>query len=139
MLIKTSNVIVLAAIVSLFAALGLTRAIAASNLVEIFYLPHPPAEAVVRDVEAVLKKYSQFKVEKYSFEDPKSRKLLSKYNIREHMPVVIFVNGKSEFVIGNKKVIFKNFPKGNAFVPTFEGNWSYQDFESILMAIVRGK
>jgi len=139
MLIKTRNLIVLTTIVSLFAILGLTRAMAASNLVEIFYLPHPPAEAVVKDIEGIIRKYSRFKVEKYSFEDSRSRKLLSKYNIREHMPVVIFVNGKSEFVIGNKKVIFKNFPKGNTFVPTFEGNWSYQDFESILPAVVRGK
>jgi hypothetical protein len=78
-------------------------------------------------------------VDKYSFEDPNSRELLSKYKLREHMPVVIFINGKNEFILGNKKVIFKNFPKGNAFVPSFEGNWSYQDFESVLQSIVKGK
>jgi hypothetical protein len=139
MLIRIRKAILITLLISLFAVMGLTPAIATSDVVEIFYLPHPPAEAVVKDVEAVLKKYSQFKVDKYSFEDPKGREPVLKYKLREHMPVVIFINGKNEFILGNKKVIFKNFPKGNAFVPMFEGNWSYQDLDSILSSIVRGK
>jgi hypothetical protein len=138
MLIRTRTILI-TLFISLFTAGGFTPAFATSNVVEIFYLPHPPAEAVVKDVEAGLINYSQFKVDKYSFEDPKNRELISKYNLREHMPVVIFINGKNEFALGKKKVIFKNFPKGNAFVPTFEGNWSYQDLESILQSIVKGK
>jgi hypothetical protein len=117
-----------------FVFIGAAAAGAASGTVEIFYLPHPPAEAVVRDVEAVLKKHSQFTVAKYSFEDPQGKKLLEKYNVHEHMPVVLFINGQNEFSLGKRKVVFKNFPKGNAFVPMFEGNWSYQDLDSVLSA-----
>jgi hypothetical protein len=114
-------------------------AMAASGTVEIFYLPHPPAEAVVRDVEAVLKKHDQFKVAKYSFDDPESKKILARYDLREHMPVVIFINGRNEFTLGKRKVVFKNFPKGNAFVPMFEGNWSYRDLDGVLSAVGKGK
>ncbi len=116
-----------------------STSVAASDIVEIFYLSHPPAMAVVNDVEALLKKYSSVKVEKYNFEDPATRKLLEKYHIKNHMPVAVFINGKDEFVIGKRKVLFENFPKGNAFVPMFEGNWSYQDIETVLKTQSRGK
>lgn len=138
MFIKTGKAIVIAVFI-VHAIFGPATAVAASGIVEIFYLPHPPAEAVVKDVEAVLKKHDQFKVAKYSFEDPQSRKLLAKYNLREHMPVVIFIDGQNEFSLRNRKVVFKNFPKGNTFVPMFEGNWSYHDLESVLSAAEKGK
>ena len=125
------------AAVSIF--LYVATSAAAADVVEIFYLPHPPAMAVVGDVEAVLKKHSDVKVEKYNFEDPATRKMLEKYHIKNHMPVAVFINGKDEFVIGKRKVLFENFPKGNAFVPMFEGNWSYQDIETVLKTQSRGK
>jgi hypothetical protein len=55
------------------------------------------------------------------------------------MPVVIFINGRNEFTLGARKVVFKNFPKGNAFVPMFEGNWSYQDLDSVLSTAGKSK
>jgi len=138
MFIKTSKTIIMA-VFMVYAVIGPATAMAASGVVEIFYLPHPPAEAVVKDVEAVLKKHDQFKVAKYSFDDPESKKILAKYDLREHMPVVIFINGQNEFTLGKKKVAFKNFPKGNAFVPMFEGNWSYRDLDGVLSAVGKGK
>ena len=138
MFIKTGKAIAIA-VFMVYAVIGPATAMAASGVVEIFYLPHPPAEAVVKDVEAVLKKHDQFKVAKYSFDDPESKKILAKYNLREHMPVVIFINGQNEFTLGKRKVTFKNFPKGNAFVPMFEGNWSYRDLDGVLSAVGKGK
>jgi len=110
-----------------------------SAVIEIFYLPHPPAEAVVRDVDAVIKGFKGVEVKKYSFEDPGSRKPIAKYNIKEHSPVMIFVNGKNQFSLGKRQVALKNFPKGNAFVPMFEGNWSYEDLKQILKSAAGGK
>jgi len=110
-----------------------------SVTVEIFYLPHPPAEAVVRDVESVIKGFKGMDVKKYSFESPDSRKHIEKYNIKEHTPVMIFVNGKNLFSIGKRQVVLKNFPKGNAFVPMFDGNWSYEDLKQILRSATGGR
>jgi hypothetical protein len=138
MYIRTGKAII-AAVFIVSAVISPVPAMAASGVVEIFYLPHPPAEAVVKDVEAVVKKHDQFKVAKYSFEDPRSKKLLARYNLREHMPVVIFIDGQNEFTLGKRKVTFKNFPKGNAFVPMFEGNWSYRDLDGVLSAVEKGK
>ena len=122
----------------LFIILSSAPGFAASDIVEIFYLPHPPAMAVVREVEDVVKRIGSVTVKKYNFEDRGTGKMLEKYHITNHMPVAIFINGKNEFVVETKKVVFENFPKGNAFVPMFEGNWSYRDIESVLQAVPRG-
>jgi len=108
-------------------------------LVEIFYLPHRPAEAVVGDVEGIAGRFKGVTVREYNFEDPKSRKQLENYGLREHMPVAIFINGKNEFTVGGKKITLRNFPKGNSFVPMFEGSWTYKDIEAILTSAQRGR
>lgn len=108
---------------------------ASPAVVEIFYLPHQPAEAVVKDVEVALNGLKDIEVRKCNFEAAESRKQMTKYNIREHTPVMIFINGKNEFVVKNRKIVLKNFPKGNSFVPFFEGNWSYQDIKEIVRSL----
>jgi len=103
-----------------------------AKLVEIFYLPHRPAEAVVRDVEQVVSKFPGVAIKTFSFEDPANRNILKKYGLTAHMPVAIFIDGKNEFTIAGRSFQLINFPKGNAFVPMFEGSWTYQDIETIL-------
>ena len=119
-------------IIIFIAVFSAATVMAAGKKVEIFYLPHRPAMEVVRDVEDVLKKYNNITIKKYNFEDPANSEMLEKYNLKKHMPIAIFINGKHEFSIGTRKVVFENFPKGNAFVPFFEGNWSYRDLETVL-------
>jgi len=101
-------------------------------LMEVFYLPHRPAEAVVTDIERLVEKFPGVEMKKYSFEDPANGKLLKKYGLTEHMPVAVFIDGKNEFTISGRSFQLKNFPKGNTFVPMFEGSWTYQDIETIL-------
>jgi hypothetical protein len=126
-------------IAALIVMLTVVTSFAAQNIVEIFYLPHPPAEAVVKDVDAVLKKHPEFKVIKYNFEDPKSQSQMKKYNIKDHKPIAIYINGKNDFVIGKNKVVFENFQKGNDFAPMFKGYWTYDDLENVLQTVSRGK
>ncbi len=106
-----------------------------SRLVEIFYLPHAPTEAIVKKVESVIAGFPQFQIKEYSFDDPQSNVLVEKYGLKDHMPVAIFVGGKNEFDIDSKKIIFKNFPQGDSFVPGFEGNWNYDDLKQVLEAL----
>lgn len=120
------------------ASLGLllslqTASVQAGALVmEIFYLPHRPAVAVVDKVEEVASEFENVNVRKYDFEDPGTKKMLKKYGIAGHMPVAIFIDGQDSFTVGGRNVKLRNFPKGNAFVPTFAGEWEYDDLRSIL-------
>jgi hypothetical protein len=108
---------------------------AESNLIEIFYLPHAPAEAAVKKVEDVAAEFPKFKVMKYNFDDPHSDAKINEYGLKEHMPVAIFIGGKNDFEINGKKVILSNFPHGDSFIPGFEGNWTYDDLRHILQTL----
>jgi len=102
------------------------------NLVEIFYLPHAPAKAIVDKVDKILQKFSEYKVEKYDFYNESNKQKITDYNLLGHIPVAIFIGGVNSFTIDGQKITFKNFPKGDAFVPTLEGSWSYDDLEKVL-------
>jgi hypothetical protein len=106
---------------------------------EIFYLPHRPAQEVVSKVEKVAAEFNNIDIKKYSFDDPDADKLLKKYNLHEHMPVAIFINGQNNFTVKGQKISLRNFPKGDAFVPMFAGVWDYGDLRIILKEISGGE
>jgi hypothetical protein len=102
------------------------------NLVEIFYLPHAPAEAIVQKVEPIVAKHPDYTVKKYDFEDPTNKQKIAQYKMTSHAPIAVFIGGKNSFTIDGKTISLINFPKGDAFIPSFEGEWSYEDLEKIL-------
>jgi len=112
---------------------------AAAPVVEIFYLPHRPALAVVAKVEAVAAEFSGIEVRKYSFEDAVGRRLAAEYGLTEHMPVALFINGRDRFTVAGRALSLRNFPKGDAFVPMYSGEWDYPDLRAILGELGGGR
>jgi hypothetical protein len=106
--------------------------IADKHLVEIFYLPHAPAKAIVQKVEPIIAKFPNYTVKEYNFEDPANKQKIADYNLVNHTPITIFIGGKNSFTVDGKTVTLINFPKGDAFIPSLEGQWSYEDLEKIL-------
>jgi len=102
------------------------------NLIEIFYLPHPPALAIVQKVEPIIAEFPNFKVVKYNFDDPASKNKITAYHLINHSPIAIFIGGKNSFTINGKTVSLINFPQGDAFIPSYEGSWTYEDLKTIL-------
>lgn len=102
------------------------------NIVEIFYLPHPPAEAIVQEIESILEIYPEYEIKKYSFEDPASEEKINNYNLIDHSPVAIFVGGINTFTLDGRNIVLLNFPQGDAFIPSLEGSWGYEDVKKIL-------
>ena len=102
------------------------------HLVEVFHLSHAPAVAVVDKVEEIIKKHPEYTLKRYDFDDPKSNAKVTQYGLEGHMPVAIFIGGKNTFTFGGKQVSFQNFPKGDAFIPSFEGPWSYENLKEVL-------
>lgn len=111
---------------------------AAEIELEIFYLPHRPAMEVVKKVEQIATEFAGVTVRKYDFEDPGSRTAIESHHLTEHMPIALFVNGRDGFNIEKRTVLLRNFPKGDSFVPMFEGQWDYADLRAIL-AVLAGE
>ena len=104
----------------------------AENLVEVFYLPHPPIDPIREKIKNILEKFSNYKLKEYDFYDDNNKQKIENYNLVGHIPVAIFIGGVDTFLIDGEEITFKNFPKGDAFVPTLEGSWSYDDLEKVL-------
>lgn len=125
----------LLALLGLFVFFQTSPAQAAAIEIDIFYLPHPPAMTVVGKVEQMAGEFANVTVRKYSFDDPKSRKMVEKYHLTDHMPVAVFINGKDSFTVDGRSVRLRNFPKGDSFVPMFAGEWDYADLRAILAGL----
>ena len=127
----------------IYAAVGLAlpaqSVFGADIQMEVFYLPHPPAMAVVSKVEDVAAEFNNVILNKYSFDDPSAEKLLTQYDLQDHMPVAIFLNGHNSFTLNGQKIVLRNFPKGDPFVPMFAGSWDYTDLRLILEGMNGGK
>jgi len=112
-----------------------TNQAVAENVIEIFYLPHPPALAIVKKVEPIIAEFPGFKVVKYNFDDPASKDKIAEYHLVNHYPVAIYIGGKNSFIVDGKTVSLLNFPQGDAFIPTYEGGWTYEDLRKILNSL----
>jgi len=103
------------------------------TIVEVFYLPHAPAEEVVNRIRAMVAKRNDVELLKYSFDDPATAALAKSYKIEGHMPVAVFIDGRDTYEVNGKKIVFINFPTDSSFAPTgFTGNWSYADIQKVL-------
>jgi len=104
----------------------------AENLVEVFYLPHGPIDPIRQKIKSILQKFPEYKLKEYDFYDENNKQKIEDYNLAGHIPVSVFIGGTNTFSMDDHKITFENFPKGDAFAPTFEGEWSYEDLEKIL-------
>ncbi len=131
---KTAKIVALFGLLVLgfSSALGTEKTLKNSILLEVFYLPHAPAIRIVEKVEEQVKAYPHIQLKKYQFGDHTISKKVKQYRINGHIPVAIFINGKDQFTVNNRRVVFRNFPQGDSFVPMFEGKWTYQDLDTVL-------
>lgn len=106
-----------------------------ADLIEIFYLSHAPAQEIIQQIEPIIAKFPQYTVEQYDFEDPANDQLVERYGIIYHLPIAIYINGENTFTVDGEIITLENFPEGDAFVPSAEGDWSYEDLEKILNTI----
>ena len=137
---KTMKILpIVATLMGLFLFLQAAPALADAIELEILYLPHRPAMVVVDKVEQIAAAYKDVVVKKYSLESRETEKILKKYKITDHMPVAIYVNGRDSFTVDGRTLRLRNFPKGDAFVPMFAGEWDYGDLQAILADLAGAK
>jgi len=130
---KAGHLAVVVLIFTLVLIAGCSRSDQPRVVVEIVFLPHAPAQAVVEKIEQVLAKKDGVEKRKFSFDEPGGQELAKKYGLESHMPVAIIINGKNSFRIKNRNVVFRNFPLGNDFVPSgMGGNWNYDDLSIVI-------
>ena len=100
--------------------------------VEILYMNHGPLQSTLKEIRALFGGYGKaFTVAWYDSESPEGEKFMAKKGVHEHVPLVIWIAGKTTVNVKGKEVQFVGFPTGSgpAF---FQGKWTIDDLRGAL-------
>jgi hypothetical protein len=122
--------VVVAVLVSL--SLPITGQSASPVVVDVLYMNHGPLRPTVEQIKQVLSGYGE-KVSStwYDFESKEGEKFMAQKGVRQHVPLVIWVNGKPAVSVEGKDVQLMGFPSGSG-PAAFQGKWTMEDLRKAL-------
>jgi hypothetical protein len=100
--------------------------------IDVLYMNHGPMQPTLRDLRALFPQYGdKIMVSWYDFESDEGERFKSKRGISQHIPLVIWVDGRSELMENGRTIKFEGFPTGSG--PSFfQGKWKLEDLVIIL-------
>ncbi len=111
---------------------------AARVRVDILYMNHGPMRPTVTKIKKLLAGYgAMVQASWYDFESLAGEAYMKREGIKGHVPMLIKINGQSDFGLGNREVQLRGFPSGAAPFKTVEGNWSLEDLQQLIDQAVR--
>ncbi len=100
--------------------------------VEILYMNHGPLMPTVKDIQKLCNRYgNRITVAWYDFETPEGERFMARKGVSQHVPLVIWINGKSTVTVNKKEIQFIGFPTG-AGPASFQGKWTIDDLRRAL-------
>ena len=100
--------------------------------VEVLYMNHGPLLPSIEQIKKVFLQYGdKIAVSWYDFETKEGEQFMAKKGITQHVPLVIWLDGKSALPVNGKEINFTGFPTGSgpAF---FQGKWTMDDLRQAL-------
>jgi len=100
--------------------------------VEVLFMNHGPLRPTVEQIKQVLSRYGD-KVSPswYDFESKEGEKFMAQKGLRQHVPLVIWIDGKVALPVDGKEIQFAGFPSGSGPLP-FQGKWTMEDLRKAL-------
>jgi len=107
--------------------------------VEVLYMNHGPLLPSIEQIKQVFSKYgNKISVSWYDFETKEGEQFMAKKGVTQHVPLVIWLDGKSAFPVNGKEIKFVGFPTG-AGPAAFQGKWTMDDLRLALDQITNEK
>jgi hypothetical protein len=110
---------------------GITQA-ATPIKIDVLYMNHGPLMDTLHKMKAVFSGYgNQISVSWHDFDTEEGEQFMAKMGIKQHVPLVVWIDGKSKWTVGGKPTTFTGFPSGSgpAF---FQGQWTLDDLMAAL-------
>ncbi len=107
--------------------------------VEVLYMNHGPLQPSLEQIKQVFSKYvNKINVSWYDFESKEGEQFMVKKGVTQHVPLVIWIDGKFAIPVNGKEINFVGFPTGSgpAF---FQGKWTMEDLRQALTQITNKK
>jgi hypothetical protein len=120
-------------LVLVFLCFGLSaHAAAKPTTIEVLYMNHGPLMDSLKKIKGVLSGYGdKLTVAWYDFDTKEGEQFMAKKGIKQHVPLVIWIDGTPKVAVGVKEITFAGFPTGSgpAF---FQGKWTMDDLKTAL-------
>jgi hypothetical protein len=132
--------IILSCLVALVLVSGPFSVLAAQGVkVEVLYMNHGPLQASLQQMRDIFSKYrDRIAVSWYDFESKEGEQFMAKKGITQHVPLVIWLDGKSSVPVNGREIKFVGFPTG-AGPAAFQGKWTMNDLRVALDQITEKK
>jgi hypothetical protein len=107
--------------------------------IEVLYMAHGPLQDSLEGIKKVFSQYNgKVTVAWYDFESTEGEAFMAKKNIKQHIPLVIWMNNQAKFKVDGKDIVFSGFPTG-AGPQSFQGKWTNADLQKVLDQLTRSK
>ena len=95
--------------------------------VEILYMNHGPLQPILKELRALCGVYGKaITVAWYDSESPEGEKFMAKKGVHGHVPLVVWIAGKTTVHVKGKEIQFTGFPTGSG-PALFQGKWTTAD------------
>jgi hypothetical protein len=106
--------------------------------IEILYMNHGPLRPTIRNLQELFGHYQgKVNVLWYDEDQKEGQTFQKEKRIQGHVPLLMLIKGKKDFVIEGKTIIFEGFPSGSGPFKEVEGNWSIADLQRLLDSLTR--
>jgi hypothetical protein len=100
--------------------------------VEILYMNHGPLLSTMKEIDTICTRYKdKLSVLRYDFESPEGEQFMNKKGIRQHVPLMIWIDGKNAVAVNGKEIKLIGFPSGSG-PASFQGKWTMDDLRHAL-------
>jgi hypothetical protein len=100
--------------------------------VEILYMNHGPLISTLKEIDNICAQYKdKITISPYEFDSPAGEGFMRKKGIRQHVPLMIWIDGKSNILVKGREIKFSGFPSGSG-PASFQGKWTMDDLRSAL-------
>ena len=133
------KVIVLCSVVMVLLSIPFTSFAAKEVKIEVLYMNHGPLLPSLEQIKQVFSKYgNKIVVSWYDFESREGEQFMAKKGINQHVPLVIWIDGKFAVPVNGREIKFVGFPTGSgpAF---FQGKWTMEDLRLALDQVANKK
>ena len=134
---KQIAIVVLAVLVMV--SLSLSAHALKPTKVEVLYMNHGPLMSTVKQIKDALSRYGdKLSVSWHDFDTSEGEQFMAKKGLKQHVPLVIWIDDSPVATVGAKKVEFVGFPTGSgpAF---FQGKWTMDDLRTALDQVTAKK
>ncbi len=105
---------------------------------DILYMNHGPMRPTIAKIKDLLGNYGDtVQTSWYDVDQPSGKSYMKKKKILGHVPLLIMIDGQSDFNIDGRAVKLQGFPTGASPFKRVEGNWSLDDLQLLLDKKVR--